>query len=299
MDLISVVMPVYKEDLNILKQSVCSILKQSYPNVEFIIIVDNPLYKKAIKYLQEIKQMHKNVFVFVNNKNEGIVFSLNKGIKLAHGKYIARMDADDISVDSRLSKELLYLKEGNYDLVGSYYYNIDINSNIKSEVRPPITFDEIKRKLNYDNCVCHPSWLAKRKMFLELDGYRNISSCEDYDFLVRACLRGYKIGNVPQFLLKYRIDSEGISKRNYYPQRIISKLIANKYRENEIVDYEKYSKFIKSNKYNIKIDKYKYMDNLRIKCKRSKGYSKIILLCRLCFNLNFVSEKIIYYVFGR
>ena len=152
MDLISVVMPVYKEDLNILKQSVCSILKQSYPNVEFIIIVDNPLYKKAIKYLQEIKQMHKNVFVFVNNKNEGIVFSLNKGIKLAHGKYIARMDADDISVDSRLSKELLYLKEGNYDIVGSYYYNIDINSNIL-----------YIRRCCYDHRPNHPGHPASKR----------------------------------------------------------------------------------------------------------------------------------------
>lgn len=299
MDLISVVMPVYKENLNILKQAVCSILRQNYSNMEFVIIVDNPLYTEAIKYLRTIEQMYENVFVFVNAKNEGIVFSLNRGISLSHGKYIARMDADDISMDSRLSEELSYLKHWNYDLVGSYYYNIDINSNIKSKVKLPVTFDEVKQKLNYDNCVCHPSWLAKRELFFELDGYRNISNCEDYDFLVRACKKKYRIGNVPQYLLKYRIDSEGISKRNYYPQRIISKLIAKKYRENKIVNYKYFRDFVNSDEYKIKIEKYKYMDTLRNSCKQSKGFIKIVLLCRLCFNFDFVSEKIIYYIFGK
>lgn len=299
MDLISVVMPVYKEDLNILKQSVYSILNQNYPNIEFIIVVDNPLYTDAIKYLRTIEQIHENVFVVVNAKNEGIVFSLNRGIDLSHGKYIARMDADDISVDFRLSKELSYLKRGNYDLIGSYYYNVDINSDIKNKVKLPVTFNEVKRKLNYDNCLCHPSWLAKRKLFIELGGYRNISNCEDYDFLARACLKKYKIGNIPQYLLKYRIDSEGISKRNFYPQRIISKLIAKKYRENEILDYKYFKKFINSDEYQNKIEKYRYMDKLRNRYKHSRGYVKAILLCRLCFNLDFVSEKIIYYIFGR
>lgn len=299
MEMISVIMPVYKEKLNILRQSLESILTQTYQNIEFIIIVDNPLYTNAIKYLKEIEQRNNNVSISINSKNMGIVYSLNKGIKLCHGEYIARMDADDISVPSRLSLELEYLKKNNYDLIGSFYYDIDSYNVKKRKVELPVTFKEIKRRLKYTNCLCHPTWLAKKEVFKNLKGYRNISSCEDYDFLVRLCLKGYSCGNIPEFLLNYRFDNDGISNKNYLQQKVIACLISKEYRKKRIVNYQYFQNYIQSKQYQIDLKEWKKIIEIKDKYKKEKTIKKLLLLCKLMLNPRFVKDKFLYFMYGK
>lgn len=94
-DKVSVIMSVYNEEIGILREAIESILNQSYKNIQFIIIIDNPGYEDAKKILNEYSKEDKRIEIIENYENIGLVNSLNKGLKLANGEFIARMDADD------------------------------------------------------------------------------------------------------------------------------------------------------------------------------------------------------------
>ena len=124
--LISVLMSTYNETHKELEESITSILHQTYSNLEFIIINDNPNNRELEERLK--LYMDSRIKIFSNDKNLGLVNSLNKGINLCSGQYIARMDADDISRLSRIQDELMYLQSNSLDMVGSYIETIDENS---------------------------------------------------------------------------------------------------------------------------------------------------------------------------
>ncbi len=227
---VSVIMSTYKEKKEWLRLSIESILKQSYQNLEFLIIIDEPdnLELKNIIYRYAVKD--NRIKVYENQENKGLVYSLNKGLELATGKYIARMDADDISESNRIEEELCYLQEYNLDLVGSDIIAINENSDILPKVtsKMPVSSRCITFILRYKSCLMHPTWLGKAELFKKLSGYRDIKYCEDYDFLLRAALIGAKMGNIPRTLLKYRYNFDGISRKNKTEQRCISYFLSQK-----------------------------------------------------------------------
>lgn len=298
MELISVIMPVYKESPAFLKTAVESIQKQQYSKIEFIIIVDNPKNKEAINYLREIKKKDKRLKVYINSKNQGIVYSLNKGLRFSHGNLIARMDADDYSYPDRLNMELNYLKKNNYDLVGSYYKLFNSEGKLTKKINLPTSFDELKRNLKFTNYVAHSSWLAKKSVFEELQGYRNVPTCEDYDFLTRLCLKKFRFGNVPSYLLNYRFDSEGISNRNKSKQIIISDLIARQYRHNKILNLKKLNQYLNSNKYLQRIKAEDKILNWKAEYKNSNKKEKIKILFKLLVKKEFINRQILSVLYG-
>lgn len=231
-ELVSVVMTVYNEPLEILQEAVMSILNQSYKNIEVIIVVDNPNNKEAINYLQKIQLEDSKVRLSINEKNIGLPLSLNKAIKLSNGKYIARMDADDISDNERIYKELLYLlKHKEIDLVGCNIEKINYEGKVVGKTSYPHYNFVLKRMLKYIDCVPHPTWLTTKKLYEELNGYRNIDACEDYDFLLRGILHNIKIAIVNERLLKYRINENGISLTKNNIQKATSKYLLKYYRQ--------------------------------------------------------------------
>ena len=104
--MISVIMSTYKEDEELLRESIESILNQTYKDIEFIIILDYPDNEIHQKVICEYASKDKRVHFYINQKNLGLTKSLNRGISLCTGDYIARMDADDISLSDRLEKQL-------------------------------------------------------------------------------------------------------------------------------------------------------------------------------------------------
>lgn len=112
-----------------------SMLNQSWKNMEIIIIIDNPENIEARDFLYGIAGKYDKVHVYQNEENKGLPYCLNKGISLAKGKYLARMDADDISLPSRIEEEMAYLNNGNYDIVFSNRIDIDENNNVIREKR--------------------------------------------------------------------------------------------------------------------------------------------------------------------
>ena len=108
--LVSVLMSVYNEPIEWVKQSLESILKQTYSNFEFIIINDNPGRLDLDSFLSSIAEHDIRIKIYKNVKNIGLTKSLNVGLKLCSGKYIARMDADDISLPKRFACQVLFME---------------------------------------------------------------------------------------------------------------------------------------------------------------------------------------------
>lgn len=267
-ELVSVIMSVYKEEKEILSLAIESILNQTYTNIEFIIILDNPDGKEQIECIQ--KYNDKRIRFFINEKNIGLVKSLNRGLELATGKYIARMDADDISIIERIEKQIAFLKQYNYDLCGSHIQNFYGNENQKAWICP-INPNSIKKVLRFQTAIGHPVWFGKKEVFDTLEGYREIFACEDYDFLLRAVKKGFLLSNVPEILLKYRLNPMSISRTNSGKQELIKRFLASNYRKNKIVKLNELEEYINSNKYKKKLEKVVKYTN--IKDKRNRNVS--------------------------
>ncbi len=219
-ELVSVIMSVYNEPISVLETSVQSIINQTYKRIQFVIINDNPEREDLDLYLQNISHKYEFVDYIVNEENMGLVKSLNKGIKLSKGKYIARMDADDISALDRVEKQYYYLINNDCDMIGAWITKIDEDGNIIGKINVPETHEDIVKYQKYGSCILHPTWFLKKEVYDALNGYRNIFACEDYDFIARALDFGFKVGNIPESLLQYRIRSGGVSVSSEAQQRL-------------------------------------------------------------------------------
>ena len=124
--LVSVIMSVYNEKESWLIESIESMLNQSYRSLEFIIILDNPDNKKLENIIENYSSRDSRIRYFKNGENLGLVRSLNKALSHVEGDFIARMDADDISMPGRIEKQFNYLKSHpDIDFMGARCINID------------------------------------------------------------------------------------------------------------------------------------------------------------------------------
>lgn len=225
-ELISVIMSTYNESEEELESSICSILKQTYSNIEFLIVNDNPENKQLRNVLLAVKD--SRVRIIENPQNMGLVNSLNRAWKLAKGNIIARMDADDVSKPNRLEDQLRIMQEGNYDLLGC---NMEMVDDLGNEIYPvrhyPTSEKKIRKSIYWCNCIAHPTWMLKKSLYWKLGGYRNIPYCEDYDFILRAIEMGYKVGNSSNTGLIYKQRRNGISGSNSTDQYLIKRYLAN------------------------------------------------------------------------
>ncbi len=211
--LITVIMPVYNCEKYIL-EAVESILQQTYTNFELILIDDC----STDATLQICKSFQDDRIVIIEKeRNSGYTNSLNYGLSIAKGKYIARMDGDDISLPMRFEKQVDFLEANEDVVVCGTQYNV-INS-LKTS-KHPIYHDDIKVKL-LDGCyVAHPTVMI-RKSFLDTNNLTynpEMEPAEDYDLWSRIVFLG-KIANLNEILLLYRISDNQISAKRAIEQR--------------------------------------------------------------------------------
>lgn len=204
--MISVVMPCYKEPKEFFVEALESILTQTYKDIEVIVIMNgyNPV---LVESLEDYSRKDTRLSFYINEKNMGLAFSLNRGVKLAKGEYIARMDSDDIARQDRLEKELAYLRAQKLDLVGSYFELIDDYGKFLGYREGPTSNEAIYKELSIGDCIGHPTWLFKREVYDRLNGYAGLLYAEDYHFLLKARKAGVKLGVLPDYCLKYRVRS--------------------------------------------------------------------------------------------
>jgi glycosyltransferase involved in cell wall biosynthesis len=212
--LISVVMPVYNGAKHLV-DSIESILNQTYENFELIIVNDGSI-DESLQIIERYKNQDGRI-VLISRENRGLVFSLNEAIRRSQGKYVARMDADDISLPSRLEEQLKFISEKNVDICGTSVQLFDNGKNF-GVWRYPEGDCDIKFTLMFSSSFAHPSVMIKREVFDKVE-YSNYKHAEDYKLWVDMALLECKMSNLNKVLLKYRYHPEQASKINNSEQR--------------------------------------------------------------------------------
>lgn len=241
--LISVVMSVYSEPEDYLRKSIESILKQSFSNFEFIIVIDNPGYRKAYEIVNLYARDDKRIKIILNEKNEGLAASLNKAFSIAEGTYIARMDADDISFPIRLEKQFNYMEaHPDIAIMGSSIVYIDENDRIMESKLNRSNYQFLKRFIFCGGTPCfHPTWFFKKDLLKTVKGYRVLPTSQDYDFLMRVFFQGIKVSNMEAPLLYHRIHLARVSEEKNIYQLKLTKYIMKAAKQGFIMDNERFS----------------------------------------------------------
>lgn len=284
-------MSTYKESELQLRQSIESILNQTYEDFEYIIILDCPDNQLHKTIIESYKEKDPRVRFYINEMNIGLANSLNKGIQLANGEFIARMDADDISLPDRFKDQLKYIQDKNYDLIGGITQMIDENGDlIYSIQKVPTNYDKIKKILKYGQCIAHPTWFGKKVVFETLNGYREIPLCEDYDFTLRAVLSGYRISNLNKIVLQYRMTNNSISRQNLFEQYLYMTYITKQYKQGKISDIEKAKKYVEDKNDLKQSKKYLQANILFNSMLREISQKKLLSFVKHGFQLVFTSR---------
>lgn len=227
MDLISVVMCVYNTPCEFLENAINSIVKQTYKNFEFIIVNDASTDIDTLNLLEKIKDSR---ITLINNKvNLGLTKSLNIGFNVCNGRYIARIDSDDISALDRLEKQLIYMKEKGFSVIGSYYsylpyksYSCFITEN----------FEKQKIRMIFgNNGIVHSSAFIDRKVLKDklIKYNENYLKSQDYGLWCEYISKGESIGICPEKLVFWRTSENQISVKNKSEQEKYSNLIRKDY----------------------------------------------------------------------
>ena len=215
---VAVIMTAYNENESWFKAAIDSILSQTYTDIHLYLLLDNPDNKRLWEIMENYSDLDNRVSIFRNEKNLGLVGSLNKLLTMVEEPYIARMDADDISCETRIEKEMIFLKENHLDFVMS---GIDFIRDENREAGPDIPTllkEDFSESEKYGNLATHPTWLLKHDVYTNLCGYRDLQYCEDLDFVLRAIQKGYQLGRMKDILLHYRVRENGISVSYAYEQ---------------------------------------------------------------------------------
>lgn len=210
---VSVLMSVYDGD-RFLRESIESILSQTFTDFEFIIVNDASTDKTA-DILKAYSFRDPRIKIITNKTNLGLTKSLNIGIKESTGEYIARMDSDDISLPERIEKQVKFLDENkDHGVVGALVYAIDETGKridgFKNWIHE-IDNKTIQKKLIKRNVVVHPLAVVRKSTLDLVGGYdESFRYAQDYDLWFRIAMIS-KIHNLPEFLMNYRMSNSSIT----------------------------------------------------------------------------------------
>lgn len=215
MKMVSVLMSVYNENEREVVQCITSLVEQTYKNIEIIIVIDNPqkkeFYKRIIHQFKDDR-----IIILVNEENIGLARSMNKAAEAATGRYLMRMDADDVSELNRIDLEVGYLKKNrDVKLVCTDFVYMDENGEIiRTSNYEGLNDRSIVESLPWKNCIHHPTVMMDKKAFVSLGGYRDFPCAQDYDLWLRFLTSKYKIHYLNSVMLRYRVRRNGITSKN-------------------------------------------------------------------------------------
>lgn len=212
---ISVLLPVHNEKVCFLVASIESILNQTEKNFELLLLDDASTDAECLDILSTYKHKDTRIRLIHNPKNIGLTKTLNKGLSLARGEYIARQDGDDISDPERFAKQLKFLHtHPNYALCGTWATIINESGKYIGTQRGLLKWKEAQKKLLCINTFVHSSFFFKKSVILSLGGYtEEMKKAQDYDLLLKIAPK-FPIGNIPEYLCQYRISATNITFSN-------------------------------------------------------------------------------------
>jgi glycosyltransferase involved in cell wall biosynthesis len=220
---LSVVMPVFNGEKYI-KKSLESILKQELRDFELIIVDDGSL-DKTTDIINSIKD--KRIKLIKNSKNLGLSTSINKGIKAAKGKYVARCDGDDLYSSNRFKLQLDFLeRHPEYILIGSNADIINPRDKKIGEIITPEKSYAIKKQLLAKNNIIHPSVIYNKEAVQKAGWYREFFNlgAEEYDLWFRLMAYG-KFYNIQKKLIKRRVHDQVYTKKNHWRVELMAIIV--------------------------------------------------------------------------
>ena len=214
-----VIMSIYKNDiLSAVTQSIESILGQSYKEFEFCIQLDGKIRLDVFEYLQALSIKDLRVKIINRTLNRGLAFSLNELLNMALNRgcrYIARMDADDISLYDRLEKQVTYMElHLDVDCLGTWAIEIDDSENEYFRKQMPVTHEECLELFKKRDCMIHPTVMFRRSYFEKAGLYpENTYFGEDTMMWAQGFKNGCRFANLPEYLFKFRLDKNFFQRR--------------------------------------------------------------------------------------
>lgn len=213
----SVLMSVYaQEKAPYLQEAIESILNQTIPPEEFIIMKDGKLTEELDLLIEQYQNEYKNLFhIIENQENLGLGRTLAIGVETCKNEYIARMDSDDVATKERCEKEIKILNENaQIDVVGSI--TAEFNKQIDDIIcyrRVPEENSQIYQFAKKRNPCVHSSIMMRKSKVLSAGNYRDYLYFEDYDLWIRMMKNGYHFYNIQEVLVYMRTD------KNFYKRR--------------------------------------------------------------------------------
>ena len=212
---LTVLMSIYNGE-TYLATAIESILSQTFTNFDFLIVDDASTDKSSI-ILKKFARQDSRIKIITNKQNQGLAYSLARGVEAATTPWIARMDADDIAIRDRLAKQMQYIDEHpDIDILGSYALNVNDSGEILGERKVPIDHDNICQ-LIWTNPLIHPTVIFRRSAILKIGSYHYKTRQripEDYNLWFRACAAGLQFANLPEPLIYYRFSQENFVRNN-------------------------------------------------------------------------------------
>jgi glycosyltransferase involved in cell wall biosynthesis len=232
--LVSIIMPVFNSE-EFLERAIESILFQTHSNFELIVIYDEST-DGSLEIIEDYCFRDTRVKFLKGNK-QGISGALNIGIEQSEGKFIARMDSDDICDRTRLEKQISLLEQENIDICGGHSLLMDASDRINGVSISPLGHQACTLGLGFDVPFFHPTVMMRSSFLIEHDlryGQSRYKAAEDYDLWVRMHQAGALFGNVDDIVLKYRVLGDSLSRNNRLMLRD-SKGLSNEFFRNNYI----------------------------------------------------------------
>lgn len=236
---LAVIMSVYKSDSEaFVRQSVESILNQTYKDFDFFILCDGPVQAGVDDYLRALGD--ERLHILSREENKGLAISLNELLEKVlpqEYEYVARMDADDISLAERFEKQISYLdRHPNDDCVGCWAIEINADGSEYYRKQMPVTHAACRRFFMKRDCLIHPTVMFRRSYF-EKAGFYPVNTYYAEDTLMWA--KGFasecRFANVPDYLLKFRLDADFFNRRRGW--KLAKSILLLRWQVNRMLHY--------------------------------------------------------------
>ena len=214
---VSVLMSVYvKEKPEYLKAAMESILAQTYPVHEIMLIEDGPLTEPLYNLIRDYQEKYPSVIrTFAFEENRQLGRALAKGVELCSNELIARMDTDDIAEPDRIKKQVAYMEaHPEVHVLGGSIREFNDEGTIDRVKYMPLTQEEIYRYAKLRNPLNHMTVMYRRSAILEIGNYQHFPFLEDYSLWSRMLTKGYQIRNLEDVLVRARTSMALVRRRS-------------------------------------------------------------------------------------
>ena len=215
---ISVLLPVYNAELY-LREAIDSVLAQSFGDFELLVLDDGSTDRSLI-ILREYEARDRRVRV-LSRENRGLVASLNELLGEARGRYLARMDSDDVCMPQRFERQVMFLdSRPDHVAVGGWVMQMNAFGQPIGTIKSPTLHFEIDQAhLKGHTSICHPAVLIRKDAISSIGGYREeFMHAEDLDLWLRLAEKG-RLANLAEVVLRYRLHASSISQANVESQQ--------------------------------------------------------------------------------